>query len=288
LQAIENISDSVDKQTELAQTQKAAQERISEAVTSLKDNMEHATISSTKLAELAESGKQDLNITISGIQGLAEYQAKTLEIVGTLSKISSQTNLLAMNAAIEAAHAGSAGSGFAVVAESVRDLADSSGVRTKEIAAIVRKMNDAIENSVRKIQTVSQSLLIVTEEAEKSRQLISGITQTMERFAQDSHEALQGMRHLSELSSGIKQNVDGEREISDDFKQTFSALNQGLRIITSGIKELDTSNNRAAQILKTAQQARQESLAVSEAIDALFTEKSAMEAQLKDRKPFSS
>ena len=157
LGSVDSITDASSRQKTLTDSHSDSQGRMVKAVESIRSDIGRADETTKRLSVLAEEGRGMLERAIGGVKGLAEYQAKTLEIVGTLSKISNQTNLLAMNAAIEAAHAGEAGSGFAVVAESVRDLADSSGVRTKEIAGIVRTMNGEIEGSAERIQEVAAS-----------------------------------------------------------------------------------------------------------------------------------
>jgi methyl-accepting chemotaxis protein len=177
-----------------------------------------------------------------------------------------------MNAAIEAAHAGVAGSGFAVVAESVRDLADSSGVRTKEIAGIVRTMNGEIEGSTERIQAVATSLYQMIEETANAYKLISNIARTMDDFVTENREMLNGVHSIAELANSIKDNAEKERGISSSFAETFESLKRSVGAISDGISELKEYNAQSAGIISQASVAKDESVAVNQAIDKLLSE----------------
>lgn len=272
LRSVEAISASVARQASLADEHSASQERMAAAFESIRSDVALADETTKKLATLAEEGKGTLERTIAGVKGLAEYQAQTLEIVGTLAKISHQTNMLAMNAAIEAAHAGSAGSGFAVVAESVRDLADSSGVRTKEISTIVKTMNGEIEASAQRIETVAASLFQVISETERAYELIANIARTMDAFSEDSRASLAGVRALADLAAAIKKNAEEERTVSAAFAETFDSLKRSLDVISAGIDDLNGHNEKSADILRVAEKARVKSESVNRAIDDLLSD----------------
>jgi len=275
LQAVETVSDAASRQKGLTESHSASQDRLVKAVESIRGDVGRADETTRTLNGLAENGREILEKTIAGVKGLAEYQAKTLEIVGTLGKISNQTNLLAMNAAIEAAHAGAAGSGFAVVAESVRDLADSSGVRTKEIAGIVRTMNGEISGSIERIEAVAGALYQMMAESTRSYELISSIARTMDDFVAENRELQNGVRSLAELAGAIKESADSQRGIAASFAETFASLKQSVASITGDISELTTYNARSADIIAQASAAKDDSIAINQAINQLLSDKPA-------------
>ncbi len=270
LSAIDSISDASARQKTLVDSHSASQGRMLEAVESIRGDIGRADETTKRLSELAEAGKGTLDRAIAGVKGLSEYQAKTLEIVGTLSKISSQTNLLAMNAAIEAAHAGEAGSGFAVVAESVRDLADSSGARTKEIAGIVKTMNGEIVSSSARIEEVAASLYEVIGATARSYELISNIARTMDGFVGDNRELLAGVRSLSDLAAVIERDARSERDVSAVLAEAFDSLERNYGVISESIADLNGYNAESAQILDAAKTAAEDGTAVNRSIDELL------------------
>ncbi len=272
LESVESVAESVERQGVLAREQKEAQERMNVSVQSIQKDMQTADEANGRLARLAQESRESLDTAINSIRGLLEYQSNTLEIVGTLSKISAQTNLLAMNAAIEAAHAGNVGSGFAVVAESVRDLADSSSLRTREINGIVRTMNGEIETGVARIETIATAIHEFLAATDLSREMSARIVSTMDGFAQDAKSALESVRELEGLAMGIRDNVEREREISKALDGAFVQLEEVVGAITGDIGALDQVNSRAKSGLEAATAAHRKSAEFNRAIDELLAE----------------
>jgi methyl-accepting chemotaxis protein len=115
----------------------------------------------TKLIQTSEVGRTGLQEVSSDIQEIVRESEGLLEINGVMENIASQTNLLSMNAAIEAAHAGEAGKGFAVVADEIRKLAESSTEQSKTISAILSKIKESIDKIMTSTNEVLQNFDVI-------------------------------------------------------------------------------------------------------------------------------
>jgi methyl-accepting chemotaxis protein len=270
-----SIAQAMQRQKGLVDGHLESQTRVMGSLEDVKKDVEDANGAASRLHGLAEDGKVTLEQAIASIRGLLPYQDKTMEIITVLSKISNQTNLLAMNAAIEAAHAGEAGAGFAVVADAVRELADSSGSRTKEIAKIIKTMNGEISVSAEQAETVAKSLYQVIEEAERSYSLITGIAGAMEGFVHENKDLLGGIKALAELSASASESAERQKRIAADYGDTFSSLSEYFGQVAKDIVDLGSYGQRSEGIVTTAKAAISESEAVNAAIDTLLVDETA-------------
>jgi methyl-accepting chemotaxis protein len=270
LNTIDSIHQAVSEQNRQVIQQAASQEHIFQGIQSIHEDMSQATEATRRLNNRAEGGKTVLETAVADVQALSQYQQKTLEIISTLAKVSNQTNLLAMNAAIEAAHAGSAGSGFAVVAESIRDLADMSGKQTKEIASIIKTMNEGIEKSVAHIKEVAQSLYEMISETQETYNRISHVSETMETFIQEQKNLSDQSEIIAQLAHTIQEKVEHQRSISQTFEETFTTLTNNIKVVLDNAGELHSYSIRSQETLRNAQKAKEESASVNATIAALL------------------
>jgi methyl-accepting chemotaxis protein len=171
-----------------------------------------------ELIKSSETGHNNLQEVAQDIREIAEESEGLLEINSVMENISSQTNLLSMNAAIEAAHAGEAGKGFAVVAGEIRKLAESSSAQSKTISAVLKKMKasiDKITGSTNKVlkgfESIDANVKTVADQEENIRN-------AMEEQNQGSKQILSAIGKMNEITQQVK---SGSEEMNNGSKEVI-------------------------------------------------------------------
>ncbi|HUX14236.1 MAG TPA: methyl-accepting chemotaxis protein [Spirochaetia bacterium] len=252
------ITTNVRSQSDLVKSTFSAQERISYALTSMGDQIQSADATNAILASSAQSGRENVKLLLGVIDELKDYQKRLAVANQTVQRIAAQTNILAMNASIEAAHAGDAGSGFSVVANEVRVLSDESNARTKEISSLIRGMTAAIGRGVETIGKTGDSLLEVDHRAELSRpilrELSEGMTTNLAALAAIADDSRSIVRSAAEIgeSASIQEQVFGT------YRTTFRALSDRLNGAVARLQGLESESERARMVISTLGRIREE------------------------------
>lgn len=201
----------------------AAVEEMVASIQSISNIAENRVVLADTLASMARSGEEQMETTLKDIDGIATSADAIRDVVTVIDSISSQINLLAMNAAIEAAHAGDAGRGFAVVADEIRKLAESTGENSKRIGDSVVDIVDRIgETSERSRQTGESISRIVIDSSSVSAALTE-ILNALQELGRGTEQITEALTSLVGASAAVKESTKAIEEKSD---QTNSALGQ--------------------------------------------------------------
>jgi methyl-accepting chemotaxis protein len=232
------------RQTEQAA---AAITEVSQTVMDVAKNAAEASNSSKEMSRIAGEGRKKVEDTVAGMHGIAETVKESANTVGELGKaskeigaiintindIADQTNLLALNAAIEAARAGESGRGFAVVADEVRKLAERTGKATKEIAAMIEKIQEETARSVSGMQTgiveVEKGVALAEEARSALERIVAASavsTDMIQRIAAAAEEQSAATEEMSSNMEGIA-NVTRQTEASiEQIRVTVADLSR--------------------------------------------------------------
>ena len=190
------------------------------------------------LQETSEIGRNSLQEVAGDIQEIARESEGLLEINSVMNNIASQTNLLAMNAAIEAAHAGESGRGFAVVADEIRKLAENSGRQSKTTASVLKKIKGSIDKISLSTNKVLKGFEAIDTSIKTVVQQEKNIRRTMEEQAQGSKEILNTIVHLNDTTDQIKNGSNEMREGANEVSREGTNLEKITQEITNGMSEM--------------------------------------------------
>jgi methyl-accepting chemotaxis protein len=241
---INELNDNVENQSRNVSQASSAIEEMVASINSVTNTLVNNAANVNSLKEASDVGREGLSDVAQDIQKISEESEDLEEINGLMQSIASQTNLLSMNAAIEAAHAGEVGKGFAVVAEEIRKLADSSSEQSKTIGKALKK----IAKSISKITASTEKVQTRFEAIESGVKTVSlqeeNIRNAMEEQGQGSKQVLQSVGTLNELTqkvkSGSEKMLNGSREAMHE-SQTFNRnLEMMSQEIAGGMNEMAT------------------------------------------------
>jgi methyl-accepting chemotaxis protein len=236
----------------------AAAKQIAATSSELGDTMERVATSAARAAELARSGRTGLDGMAETIRGLedatagiaarlsaiSEKAATINGVVTTITKVADQTNLLSVNAAIEAEKAGEHGVGFLVVAREIRRLADQTASATLDIEQTVRQMQTAVSTGVMEMDRF----------AEQVRRGVRDVGTIGGQLGQIIEQVDEGSAQFTEVNRGMKSQSEGARQISDAMGQLTTTTRETMLAAEESSRAADRLLAAMAE-LKTAVEA---------------------------------
>jgi len=267
-QAIEGVAQGAQAQSNSVAIVSNATEQINKAINQVTGNAAQVITDSAAAADSARKGSETVEQTLKGMNTIKQKVGASAEkveemgfrsteigkIVETIEDIASQTNLLALNAAIEAARAGEHGKGFAVVADEVRKLAERSSSATKEISQLINGILSTVNDAVKAMQ-------------EGSKEVESGV-----KTANEAGMALNDILAASEAVN-IQANLAGEaaermKEASEDLISAVDSVSAIVEENTASTEEMSANSSEVAQAIESIASVSEENSAAIEEVSA--------------------
>ena len=229
-------------------------EKMSTNVVSVTNTLIGNATNVKTLQEASEVGKTGLQEVATDIQEIARESEGLLEINSVMANIASQTNLLSMNAAIEAAHAGEAGKGFAVVADEIRKLAESSSVQSKTIGAVLKKIKESIDKIIKSTETVLTRFESIDSGVRTVADQEGNILNAME---EQEGKQVPGNISLSAITrmvkAGSEEMLNCSKEVineSINLEKITQEIESGMNEMATGSGEINVAVNHVKEISK--------------------------------------
>lgn len=208
-------------------------------------------------------GKATLVTSNTVTQKIAEESGSLMEASNVIQHIASQTNLLAMNAAIEAAHAGEAGKGFAVVADEIRKLSEDSAMQGKTITATLKSLTGEIETLSSSSKIVEEKFNLIFELAEQVKSMSDVLTAAMREQEHGSKEILSAIKSINTVTTEVQAGSEEMLKGGEGAVQEMHKLDELTHIITDSMNEMASGAvqiNNAVQEVNTMTQKNRNSI----------------------------
>ncbi len=268
----ESMSNGATQQDQEITNTSSAVEQLTVSMKQVSNNAEASAEAARRALDAAEQGNRAVRDTLEGMQrirasvqatakkikSLGDRSLEISEIISVINDITEQTNLLALNAAIEAARAGEAGRGFAVVADEVRKLAEHSRTATKDIAALIKAIQAETNEAVVVMEEGTREVEVGARLADQAGKALEAISSVVRQSAE----------LVQEISLASKQQVRGTEGvanamqiISNITRQTSQGARQTARTVEQMVKLSEQLNEALSQFRINAAGAREFSMA---------------------------
>lgn len=261
---LERLSSTMGAQSEAVASGAAAVEQMNASISNVARLTEEREKRARELARLVGEGADTASNSRELMASIAKDIDSILEITGIINGISSQTNLLAMNAAIESAHAGDAGRGFAVVAEEIRTLAESTAENAGRISRLLAAVTDRIKTATDAGARSADALEEVGTEMTTLVHALSEIATTTRDLAEGSRDVLGSTQRITETTEEvrgagdqvthsarrIRESMDNSRAISGTVVGGVEEIERGTFEILQSVTDISHKSEESKQRLE--------------------------------------
>lgn len=271
-ETIRQLLDNINEISEKMKSQSDAVNRTSVSVQQMMANIVTVNQGSTRAntyskildAEARDGGNISESVADS-IQGIKDYSKQITNITQVIHNISEQTNLLAMNAAIEAAHAGDYGRGFTVVAEKIRKLAEDTANNSTVINDLIEETIQAIEQTVALVSKSAASSDKILESSVMLSDVISSISMANEELDVGRKDILNNVSNLNiiteavqelsvrqmQMSSMVSQNIAGVDKLAEDVVNVVNNTENDVKVLLGSIENVAELSNTTVDSMES-------------------------------------
>lgn len=293
--AIDGVARGAQEQASAAAKASSITGQLSSAIEQVAGNAQAVVQQSTAASDAAKKGTQKVMDTLTGMQNIKQRVGVSAEkvqemgarsdqigdIVIAIEDIASQTNLLALNAAIEAARAGEAGKGFAVVADEVRKLAERASAATKEIGGLIKSIQKTVSEAVSAMEDGAKEVERGVVIANEAGSALNEILTAAEAVNQQAEQAAAAAEQMSASANELVSAVDSVSAVVEENTAATEEMSAGSSEVTQAIENIASVSEENSAAVEEVSASAEEMSAQVEEVTAAAAELANLAQQLK-------
>jgi len=249
-QNISSMDEQIINQSTMVEQSTAAITQMIASLNTVNNVAQNKKQTTHALSEVAGEGKERITRTAETFNAVVDQIGLIQEMASTINSIAAQTNLLSMNAAIEAAHAGDSGRGFAVVAEEIRKLADSAGSSSHTITQSIKDITASVKETEKNVEQSTQAFDKISGEVSDTVNAFAEIEQSVAELNTGGQQILESTNQINEVtlsirtgSGEIKSGTQSMLENAGKIKEVSDRVTTGMAESTTGAQEIVRAMN---------------------------------------------